>query len=81
MVHYDKQKFKTRIMNIMKINSPEMSIFIIRKLKNPLTGNEIGKNKAIRLYVTYANKVDKYDKERSGYYSVPERLDRIADLI
>ena len=54
MVHYDKQKFKTRIMNIMKINSPEMSIFIIRKLKNPLTGNEIGKNKAIRLYVTYA---------------------------
>ena len=37
MVNYDKQKFKTRIINIMKKNSTEDSIEIISKITNPYT--------------------------------------------
>lgn len=87
MVNYDKQKFKTRIINIMKKNSPEESIEKISKLNNPYTNAEIGKKKAIKLYVVNVDKIVKYDEEKYGnnmskYNSmINNKLNRISDLI
>ena len=75
MVLYDKQKFKNRIINIMKNNSPEESIVKIMIMNNPYTNNKIGKKKAIKLYILNANKVDIYDE------SITERLRIINDLL
>ena len=87
MVNYDKQKFKTRIINIMKKNSTEDSIEIISKLNNPYTKEKIGKKKAIRLYIINVENTVEYDSEKYGnnmskYNSmINNKLNKLCDLI
>ena len=87
MVNYDKNKFKTRIINIMKKNSTEDSIEIISKLTNPYTNEKIGKKKAIRLYIINVENTVEYDSEKYGnnmskYQSIiNKKLNKLCDLI
>lgn len=87
MVNYDKQKFKTRIINIMKKNSTEDSIEIISKITNPYTKEKIGKKKAIRLYIINVENTVEYDSEKYGnnmskYNSmINNKLNKLCDLI
>ena len=87
MGNYDKHKFKTRIINIMKKNSPEDSVKIISKLKNPYTDEIIGHKKAIRIYVVNVKNIVEYDSEKyanniSKYNSlINEKINKICNLI
>ena len=62
----DINNFKNRIINIMKKNSPENSIKLISKIKNPYNDKELGKNKAIRIYISNVSEVVKYDPDKYG---------------
>ena len=87
MKNFDKKKFKTRIINIMKKNSPEDSVEKISNLINPYTQEEIGKNKAIKIYTLnienvvvykediYGNNISKYNK------LISDKISRIYNII
>lgn len=87
MRKYDKQQFQTRIINIMKKNSPENSVEIISKLNNPITGEKIGKKKAIRIYVVNVEDTIDYDEDLYGnnmskYNAlIGKKLNRIHKII
>ena len=62
----DISNIENRIINIMKKNSPENSIKLISKIKNPYTNKELGKNKAIRLYISNVEVTVPYDPDKYG---------------
>lgn len=66
MRNNDITNLQNRIINIMKKNSPENSIKLISKIKNLYNDKELGKNKAIRLYISNVQEVVKYDSDKYG---------------